>query len=249
MRATGFLVRFASTRPASRNGQTVKTIWQDAKVQIMIRNAPKKKSTDARRATQKLLRALIGSVLLATMLFALAEAASAQTASSSNSLASSNIFAGYSFFADNLYSGQHADLSGWRISAEKKYLPFFGVVGDIGGAYGSANSTCASSYPGQCIVHASISEYTFQAGIRGSYAASTVRPFGEALFGGARTGESGPGQSNANLGFAATLGAGIDCRLTRILGCRLVVDYVVTGNFNNARQNSVRVSTGLVVRF
>jgi hypothetical protein len=29
----------------------------------------------------------------------------------------------------------------------------------------------------------------------------------------------------------STLGAGLDSRLTRMLGCRLVVDYIVTGNF------------------
>jgi hypothetical protein len=187
--------------------------------------------------------------MIAVMLLCLSRAAPAQVPSSSGSLASSNIFAGYSLFADNLFSGQHADLSGWHISAEKKYLPYFGLVGDISGLYGSTNSTCASSYPGQCLAHASVSEYTFQTGIRGSFAASAVRPFGEALFGAARTGENGSGLSNSNLGFAATLGAGIDCRLTRILGCRLVVDYIVTGNFANARQNSIRASTGLVLRF
>jgi hypothetical protein len=215
----------------------------------MIGNVSEKKLTCARRTIQKLLQALNRAWLLATILFWLAGAAPAQTASSSNSLASSNVFAGYSLFADNLFSGQHADLSGWHISAEKKYLPYFGLVGDISGLYGSVNSTCAGSYQGQCLAHASVSEYTFQTGIRGSFAASHLRPFGEALFGAARTGENGSGLSNSNLGFAATLGAGIDCRLTRMLGCRLVVDYIVTGNFANARQNSIRASTGLVVRF
>lgn len=187
--------------------------------------------------------------MLTAILLWLVCAAPAQIASSSSSLAASNIFAGYSFFADNLFSGQHADLSGWHVSAEKKYLPYFGLVGDISGLYGSTNSTCASSYPGQCLAYANVSEYTFQTGIRGSFAASEVRPFAEALFGAARTGENGSGLSNSNLGFAATLGAGFDCRLTRMLGCRLVVDYIVTGNFANARQNNIRASTGLVFRF
>jgi hypothetical protein len=186
--------------------------------------------------------------LLATILLCLSCASSAQIAPSSNGLASSNIFAGYTFFADNLFSGQHANLSGWHVSAEKKYLPYFGLVGDVSGSYGSTNSTCASSYQGQCLTHASVSEYTFQTGIRGSFATSAVRPFAEALFGAARTGENESGLSNSNLGFAATLGAGLDCRLTRMLGCRLVVDYLVTADFT-ARQNSIRASTGLVFRF
>ncbi len=235
-----------------RLSELVKATHQNAKVQIMIANAPEKKEEKpicARGTTQELMQALNRVGLLAAMLFWLAGAGWAQTASTSNSLASSNVFAGYSFIADNLFSGQHADMSGWHISAEKKYLPYFGLVGDISGLYGSVNSMCAASYPGQCLAHASVSEYTFQTGIRGSFAASTVRPFAEALFGAARTGESGSGLSNSNLGFAATLGAGIDCRLTRMLGCRLVVDYIVTGNFANARQNSIRASTGLVFRF
>jgi hypothetical protein len=198
---------------------------------------------------QKRARGLSRAALLAVTLVWLASAASAQVASPAGSLASSNIFAGYSFLADNLFSGQHADLSGWHVSAEKKYLPYFGLVGDISGLYGSTNGTCASSYQGQCLAHATVSEYTFQTGIRGSFAAANVRPFGEALFGAARTGENGAGLSNSNLGFAATLGGGLDCRLTRIVGCRLVVDYIVTGNFANARQNNIRVSTGLVFRF
>ena len=197
--------------------------------------------------TQGSMRALTRSIVLTGLCF-VAGSAPAQSAASGNSLAASNIFVGYSFFADNLFSGQHADLSGWHVSAEKKYLPFFGVVGDIGGLYGSTHGTCASPYQGQCLTQASVDEFTFQGGIRGSYATSIVRPFAEALFGGVHTSESGSGLSNSNLGFAATLGGGIDCRLTRMLGCRLVVDYVVTGNFN-ARQNSIRTSTGLVIRF
>lgn len=200
------------------------------------------------RHGQKLMCAVSRARLLAVILLSLACAAPAQIASSSSSLASSNIFAGYSFFADNLFSGQHADLSGWHISAEKKYLPYFGLVGDITGLYGSTNSTCASSYPGQCLARASVSEYTFQTGIRGSFAASNVRPFAEALFGAARTAENESHLSNSNLGFVATLGAGLDCRLTLRLGCRLAVDYFVTGDFI-ARQNSIRASTGLVFRF
>jgi hypothetical protein len=213
----------------------------------MIWNASENNSAN-RRGVRGRVQAPGRMTLLAVIVLWLACSASAQSDASST-LASSNIFGGYSFIADNLFSGQHADMSGWHISAEKKYLPFFGIVGDISGLYGSTNSTCASSYTGPCLVHASVSEYTFQTGIRGSYAATTVRPFAEALFGAARTGENGSGLSNSNLGFAATLGAGIDGRMTRMLACRFVVDYIVTGNFANARQNSIRASTGIVIHF
>ena len=163
----------------------------------------------------------------------------------------SNIFVGYSFLGANLFTGQHADLNGWDISGEKKYLPFFGVIGDASGVYGSkdllGSSTCAAGSTA-CLVHSSVSVYTFDLGIRGSYAAKTVRPFAEALFGEIHTTEDGTGLSNTNNGFDAMLGAGLDCRVTRQLGCRLDVDYIVNGNFN-VRHNSVRASTGLVFRF
>jgi hypothetical protein len=193
-------------------------------------------------------QALNRTFLLVCFFSCLAGVASAQSAVQNPN--PSNLFVGYSFSGANLFTGQHADLNGWDISAEKKYLPFFGVVGDVTGLYGSkdlpGSSTCSAS--AACLVHSSISEYTFDLGIRGSYAAKTVRPFAEALFGEVHTTEYGAGLSNTNNGFNATLGAGLDCRITRLLGCRTEVDYIVTGNFT-VRHNSIRASTGVVFRF
>ena len=188
------------------------------------------------------------TALIAAVVLWLVGAGCAQ--SPSDSLSSNNVFVGYSFIGANLFSGQHASLNGWNVSAEKKYLPFFGVIADFSGLYGSRglpSNSCAGAQT-TCLANSSVSEYTFQAGIRGSYAAPKVRPFAELLFGAVHTIESGPGVSNSNNGFSATLGAGLDCRLTRLLGCRVLADYIVTGSFG-ARQNSVRASTGLVLRF
>jgi hypothetical protein len=198
---------------------------------------------DRKRVRQRP-RTLYAVAVAAVLLPALCRAASAQD------MSQSNVFVGYSFLADNLFSGQHADLSGWDLSAEKKYLPFFGLVGDVSGVYGSkalpgAAGACGSA---GCLIPSNISEYTFDVGIRGSYATHTIRPFAEALFGEAHTTESGRGLSNTNNGFDALLGAGFDCRLTRRLGCRTTVDYIVTGTFYQ-RHNSIRASTGLVFRF
>jgi hypothetical protein len=196
------------------------------------------------------------ATLVVSALIWLVGVGSAQNVASDNlasdSLSSSNVFVGYSFIGANLFSGEHANLNGWSASAEKKYLPYFGVIADISGLYGSkalpAKGSCEGGAQGSCLISSSVSEYTFQGGIRGSYAAAKVRPFAELLFGAVHTNESGSGLSNSNNGFSSMLGGGLDCRLTRLLGCRLVVDYIVTGSFN-ARQNSVRASTGLVVRF
>src|ERR1700733_2107812 len=122
----------------------------------------------------------------------------------SDSLSSSNVFVGYSFIGANLFSGEHANLNGWSASAEKKYLPYFGVIADISGLYGSkarpAKGSCEGGAQGTCLISSSVSEYTFQGGIRGSYAAAKVRPFAELLFGAVHTNESGTGLSNSNNG-------------------------------------------------
>ncbi len=182
--------------------------------------------------------------------FCLAGAAFAQNVSS-NSLSSSNVFAGYSFIGANLYTGEHANLNGWNVSAEKKYLPFFGVVADFSGHYGSKGlpaSSCTGSAQAQCLVPSSVSEHYFQAGVRGSYATARVRPFMEFLIGAVHTAERGPGLSNSKTVLEETLAFGFDYRLTSLLGWRLDAGWVETGSFTT-RQNSVRASTGLVIRF
>jgi hypothetical protein len=169
---------------------------------------------------------------------------------SAQSLFSNNVFAGYSFVSSTLYTGQHANLNGWTVSAEKKYLPFFGVVADFSGHYGSKDLpviNCAATSTG-CLVQSSVSQYYFQAGVRGSYATAKLRPYAELLFGAVHTAESGPGVSNSNNTVASTLAAGLDARLNRLLGWRLEAGVVKSGAFTS-QQNSVRASTGLVLRF
>lgn len=147
--------------------------------------------------------------------------------------------------------GQHANLNGWAVSAEKKFLPFVGVVADFSGNYGSKDLPASTPCPGsqaQCLVNGSVSEHFFQGGLRGSYAFSKVRPFVEVLFGAVHSSESGPGLSNSRTLFAETFDAGFDCRITHRFGWRLNVGVVESG-FETLKENSFRGSTGLVVRF
>jgi hypothetical protein len=167
------------------------------------------------------------------------------------SLSSSNLFAGYSFVGANLISGQHANLIGWAISAEKKFLPYVGVVADFSGDYGSKNLPAIApcpSFPAQCLVNSSVSEHFFQGGLRGSFVVSRVRPFVEVLFGAVHLSESGPSVSNSRNLFTETFDAGFDCRVTHRLGWRLDVGVVESG-FETTKEESFRGSTGVVVRF
>jgi len=82
------------------------------------------------------------------------------------------------------------------------------------------------------------------------------RPFGQVLVGGAHSSGTfepafagGSGSFNA---FAMTAGGGLDVEATTHLGVRLIEgDYYLTlfPNGVNARQNNLRISAGLIVRF
>ncbi len=79
-------------------------------------------------------------------------------------------------------------------------------------------------------------------------------PFGEALIGGSSAGVAMVGNQKQN-SFASALGGGVDVVITKNLAWRFVqIDYLVT-NFTgtavggNARQNSLRMGTGLVYRW
>jgi hypothetical protein len=172
------------------------------------------------------------------------------SAASGQSLNTSNIFAGYSFAGANLFSGQHANLNGWNISGEKKYLPFFGFVVDASGHYGSTDIpavACNGAKPA-CQVHSGVRENLFQFGLRGSYSTKRIRPFAEFLVGAALIKESGPGVSNSRTDFVETLAAGVDLRITRHFGWRTDGGLLQTGSFTTS-QHSVRASTGVVYFF
>jgi len=159
------------------------------------------------------------------------------------------LFGGYTFMHND--NRPDANLNGWAVSAEKKFLPYVGVVADFSGDYGSKNLPAIApcpSFPAQCLVNSSVSEHFFQGGLRGSFVVSRVRPFVEVLFGAVHLSESGPGVSNSRNLFTETFDAGFDCRVTHRLGWRLDVGVVESG-FETTKEESFRGSTGVVVRF
>jgi outer membrane immunogenic protein len=86
---------------------------------------------------------------------------------------------------------------------------------------------------------------------------SPLRPFGEALVGGAHAAGSltkppNPLYNNAEVAFTAILGGGLDMRLNRRFSLRLVeADYMPTtfDNGSNNHQNNLRLSAGAVIHF
>jgi hypothetical protein len=123
------------------------------------------------------------------------------------------------------FSAKSANLSGWNVSVEKKYLRYFGAVADISGQYGGLTQT------------------DFLFGLRGGASIGRLRPFAQALIGAVHAQESGSDTS-----FAEDLGVGADFRLVRRLSWRSQADTLKTGSPDFERRN-LRLSSGLAVGF
>jgi outer membrane immunogenic protein len=131
----------------------------------------------------------------------------------------------------------------WQLKPER-----WTIVGDVtvgrSGGISSGNYTLTLS--------------TFTAGMRyliptGEHA---LQPFGQALLGAAHgSGTLVEGNTPAAADqtvFAANLGGGLDLRASRHFAVRLIdANWLVTvfNNTDNNRQNNVRLSTGVVLRF
>jgi len=174
---------------------------------------------------------------LALVLFASAAGAQIPT--------SGNVFFGYSFYSTDLSSVDRANTNGWEVSVEGKFLPFIGIVADFDSHYGSQNFTgvCPA---GACTFSADITEHNFLFGPRVSVSVGKFRPFGEALFGAAHVNvNNGVGSDTS---FATGVGGGLDYQILRPVAWRFEGDFIHTGFFS-ITQNSLRLSTGIVLRF
>ncbi len=139
---------------------------------------------------------------------------------------SGNVFLGYSYDRAN-FSGGGVNLSGWTGAVEGKVAPFFGIVADLSGEYGSG-----------------ISQENVLFGPRVSTSIGRIRPFAHILVGVSHI--SGGGTSDTSFGDA--IGGGIDYKLIKAIGWRFQGDLLQTRFFSDT-QNDFRFSTGVVVRF
>jgi hypothetical protein len=159
---------------------------------------------------------------------------------------SGNAFIGYSFYSTNLSSFDRVGTNGWEASLEGKVLPFMGIVGDFDGHYGSESvSNGCGVPPSGCAFTSAISEYHYLLGPRISASVGKIRPFGEVLVGAAHVNVH---LVSSETSFATAVGGGFDYKVIPLIAWRLQADYVYT-HFFSARQNNMRVSTGIVFRF
>ena len=171
-------------------------------------------------------------------------------------LLSGNVFVGFSYersnstsFGPNLISTTvtSPNLHGWEVSAEKKFLPFVGIVADVSGHYGSQSFTKLTPN-GPLNINVTGHEQEYLVGPRLSVPVGKFTPFAEAMIGAAHihTGGALPGPSNTS--FATAVGGGLDYRLFGPLAARIEGDYLRTSFFSST-QNNFRLSVGGVFRF
>jgi len=187
---------------------------------------------------RKMLLIAVGMVLLAGM-------ASAQVPTSGD------IYLGYSF-ENTDWSGLNSALSrpnlhGWEGSLEGKVFPHVGIVTDFSQHFGSQHFNEPTPL-GPTSVNVTGHGWELLFGPRLSLPAGGITPFAEALFGLGHISNGGTLPSTTNTSFATALGGGLDFKLVRPLAVRFEGDYLQT-RFYSTRQNAVRVSTGLVIRF
>ena len=175
-----------------------------------------------------------------------------------------NVFAGYSYSSFGLYLPQGLQLgplsdpikhslNGWNGSLEARVLPFLGIVADFSGHYGDATTdlTCSQYTAPYCFASdAKVGLYTFNAGPQVSLRLGKIRPYAHALFGADVLKQS---SSFRETSFADVLGGGIDIAVIPRLAWRVQADVLQTrfplSSYLPYKQNSLRLSTGVVLRF
>jgi hypothetical protein len=143
------------------------------------------------------------------------------------------VSAGYSYL--RLGGSGGVNQHGGTVSVAGNVNNWFGIVGDFGAYH--------SSPPG-----GSLNTYTFMFGPRFSLRAGRVTPFVQTLFGGAHLRASAFGFSSGITPLAASVGGGLDLRLSRHVAMRPQVDYIAMRS-HGSTQNVGRASLDLVFRF
>ena len=152
------------------------------------------------------------------------------------------VFGGYSVVHHPEGRGS-LNLHGWNASIAGNLNDWFGVVGDFEGHYGSPEVFTFSV--------GDIREHSFFGGPKIAYRKNErFTPFGHALFGMTRSSVETFGLGfPADRAFATAFGGGLDVKLTDHIAVRAVqADWVQT-HFDRDRQNSLRLSFGVVFRF
>ncbi len=165
---------------------------------------------------------------------------------------SGNVFVGYSFNRASEGWSNTGNLNGWEASLEGKLAPFAGIVVDAGTQYGTLQLSTQhiTGTPGTVAADTRVESLMF--GPRVSMTKGKLRPFAQALVGVGHLHEDthapGPEYHWGESDVADAIGGGLDYHLIPLLSWRVQADVLQT-RFHGSRQDDVRISTGLVLKF
>jgi hypothetical protein len=144
----------------------------------------------------------------------------------------------------NLGSFDNMNLHGWNGSVVGNITSWLGVEGDMSGYYASP------SFGPITIPFADVQFHSLMGGPKFAYRGSpSLTPYAHFLVGGAHASAGMFGFSLGENSLAAAIGGGLDIRLNDRIAVRAVqADYLMT-RFAEYRQNNIRLSAGIVIRF
>jgi hypothetical protein len=173
------------------------------------------------------------SILSLVALFAFATIFASQASAQSG-----EVFGGYSYVRLN-DQGSISNTNGGTGSLAVRVIPFVAAVADFGVYHGGPSS-----------INGNLTSYMF--GPKVSAPLGAIHPFAQVLFGGARL-STGSGSNNFHENsFAMALGGGLDASVLPHIGVRLIQAEYFQTNFDDGlknRQNNVRISAGVTLRF
>jgi hypothetical protein len=165
-------------------------------------------------------------------LSALAIAIAGAPATASAQTRSGDIAGSYAFLHDSELNFP----TGWVFAATGNLTPRVGIVGEVGGNYGSLDIL-------NLRMHSFLGGVKFQAPN-----ASAVTPFAQVLGGTTLLGASAEGDSDSRFVFSVQPGGGLDMALTRNARIRLQGDYRYNRR-DGIGFNQFRFATGVVYGF
>src|SRR5262245_17461310 len=150
------------------------------------------------------------------------------------------VFGGYSYLHSSVL-GNGINFNGGSGSVAFNPHPNFGLVADVG-AYHNTSSFGVDT-----------TSVSFLFGPKFAYRGKErVTPYAQVLFGGVHDSSSLGTVSASDTAFAFAIGGGVDAKVSPHVAIRVAqIDYLLTKfrDFDNDRQNNVRISAGIVFRW
>lgn len=143
--------------------------------------------------------------------------------------------------------GGQANLNGWHASFASNLNTWFGLAVEASGQYGTQTIAAGSNQ-----FKTNVDFHSLGFGPRLTYRKhERISPFVHALFGIARGNWRGPAAvAGEETSFGSAFGGGIDARLRKFLGMRIIqIEYVRTHFGETSAENNFRIATGLLLSF